>query len=513
MNKRELNKLWLNFNENSSQFNASLYELNNCDKIGSKYVLHSTPNIKDYYIIGSRIGRNDGKSKVFQAINKQTKQHYAVKYIDKWKYGNDLVKTKELFDQIRYEILVSIKVCDHPNIVTYRAVFENEIHVIIIMDLCDGGSLYHLMKKQDTLSEQKVSNYMKQMLASIHHIHESNIAHFNVKPENFLIKKIQGKDVILLTDFRLSKVCNFGDYFNKIVGTLDYVSPEMMDGNYNKYADLWSLGIIAFEMLFGFTPFHDDNNFMHTFVKISRFEDIVDEFPAEKRVSNMCKDFVSKILIRQVERRLTAGEALEHPFIQRFINNSDNALVLNPNIKNLFKVNKKYGYSSLQNEIINMLEKCDFLHDFQMEWVKYYFKYCDKNGDNYLSLDELKLVVGNDVEMNDNINWIYSVIDVNGDGKISLNEFIRVRLYLKLIENEWRLKRIFDILDTDKNGSISPSEFEKAFISFSGIDVNDESSIKGINDKINTIVKECDINGDGCIDYNEFIHAFVDITL
>lgn len=152
-----------------------------------------------------------------------------------------------------------------------------------------------------------------QILLALNHIHACNITHRDLKPENIQVDEDWN---IKILDFGL------GNYYNmkaltEVVGTPYYVAPEVLTGEYSKECDMWSFGVILYLLITGRTPFNGSNpqELLENVLEATyRMED--DDW---KEFSQNAKDIVSRLLIKDPSKRLTAQEALKHPwFDNRF---------------------------------------------------------------------------------------------------------------------------------------------------------------------------------------------------
>ena len=207
----------------------------------------------------------------------------------------------------------------------------------------------------------------------------------------------------------MAKIIKWRNYYKKMNGTPYYIAPEVLNGHYNESCDMWSLGIILYIMIFGYPPFFDFNEKDHTrdesdniiYDKIKKgftpkiLPNYGPWFPKKHPISNNCRDLISRLLRSNVADRITAEEALEHPFILTNINiNSKNTRILKKNttiLPTIFNSFKEFNYKNndFKQYILKLLKECKYLNTNQVNSVKDFFKSVDKNGDNKISLNEL----------------------------------------------------------------------------------------------------------------------------
>jgi len=165
---------------------------------------------------------------------------------------------------------------------------------------------------------------VKNVISAILYLHDNRIAHRDLKPENLLLK--DGDDThVMISDFGLSRVLGDTSMAYTACGTPYYVAPEVVSGQgYGKEVDLWSIGVITYFLLAGFPPFMGEN--LPEIVEQILNADYEFPEPYWDNISDKAKDFVSKLLVVDKTKRLTAAQALAHPWIQNLSAASDKPL-------------------------------------------------------------------------------------------------------------------------------------------------------------------------------------------
>ena len=245
--------------------------------------------------------------RVFLVTHNETKKLYALKVIDKRK----LLVSYGKLDIIYNEINIHSKL-DHENIIKLYNVHEDTENINIIMEYAQNGNLFELLSKEKNgFSEYKAFEYFIQVVNAVYYLHNNNIIHRDIKPEN-----------ILIGDDNKIKLCDFGwakeltlENRSTFCGTVEYMAPEIVDNeNYDYSVDIWSLGILLYELLYGHSPFKA-NNTKNIILNIKSHELIYDD--KNKNVSNSCKDLIKKLLNNNPQKRYKIKDILEHPFIKK----------------------------------------------------------------------------------------------------------------------------------------------------------------------------------------------------
>ncbi|XP_028823202.1 calcium/calmodulin-dependent protein kinase type 1D-like isoform X2 [Denticeps clupeoides] len=245
-------------------------------------------------------------SEVVLGEEKATGRMFAIKCIPK-----KALRGKE--SSIENEIAVLRKI-KHENIVALEDIYESSSHLYLIMELVSGGELFDRIVERGFYTEQDASTLIKQVLNAVNYLHTLGIVHRDLKPENLLYFSAQDESKIMISDFGLSKMEASDDVMSTACGTPGYVAPEVLAQKpYSKAVDCWSIGVIAYILLCGYPPFYDEND-------TKLFEQIVKadyEFDAPywDDISDSAKDFISSLMQRDPEKRLTCDEALRHPWI------------------------------------------------------------------------------------------------------------------------------------------------------------------------------------------------------
>eukprot|EP00029_Vermamoeba_vermiformis_P003987 TRINITY_DN1451_c0_g1_i2.p1 TRINITY_DN1451_c0_g1~~TRINITY_DN1451_c0_g1_i2.p1 ORF type:complete len:260 (+),score=120.22 TRINITY_DN1451_c0_g1_i2:498-1277(+) len=209
-----------------------------------------------------------------------------------------------------------MKKVSHPSILKLHEIYEDEDKVYIVMELVSGSELFDRIVDRGYYSEKNAINIVKQILSAVAYLHGAGIAHRDLKPENLLCSGSGDNEIVKIADFGLSKMFNNDEELMTSCGTPGYVAPEvLMCESYDKSVDMWGIGIITYILLAGYPPFYAEND-TALFEKIMNAEyDFDDECWDD--VSDLAKDFIRHLLVKDPKERYTAEQALKHPWLNQ----------------------------------------------------------------------------------------------------------------------------------------------------------------------------------------------------
>ena len=430
--------------------------------------------------------------KVYLAQNKYTKEKVAMKEIKK--SNKDLLSDGEIKDEI--EILKSL---DHPDIVRIIESYNTKDSYVLVTEYCEGGELYDQVRNQ--LSETQIAVIFKQLLSGLAYLHSHNIVHRDLKLENILIQEIEkskttGEDLfnIKIIDFGTARIFDNKKKPQSIVGSSYYIAPEVLNQKYGKECDLWSVGVILYMFVVGHAPFDgcDDEEITANIQKgIYKKDD-----KRWKKASKEVKDLIQKLLIYSPKKRLTALQALKHPWFKITDSNILYDNVPKNDIIECIKNLLTYNIRSKLEELVLAYIIHNIPRPKQSKSAIKLFKLVNEVGDGKLLKRELKktllLFVTEEFLNKYDFEEQFSLIDGDKKGYINYEEFLRASLGRKKILTDNILKYAFSFFDSNNTGFIR----KKKMKSFFGNKV-DENTFKNIFDEI-------DSDKDGKINFKDF---------
>ncbi|CAO1628985.1 unnamed protein product [Parajaminaea phylloscopi] len=248
---------------------------------------------------------------VKEAVHIKTGKYYACKVISK-----KLMEGRE--HMVRNEISALKRVSQgHPSIVTLVDYFETLNNLYLVTDLCVGGELFDRICERGSYYEQDAAHIVKTITDAVKYLHDHGIVHRDLKPENLLFRDKSENSDLLIADFGLSRVVDDEKVtvLSTTCGTPGYMAPEIFKkSGHGRPVDMWALGVISYFLLAGYTPFDRDST-------AEEMRAIVNgDYAFEPEVywagvSDAARDFINKLLTVDATKRMTAAQALEHPWL------------------------------------------------------------------------------------------------------------------------------------------------------------------------------------------------------
>ncbi|XP_072923194.1 calcium/calmodulin-dependent protein kinase type II subunit alpha isoform X2 [Hemitrygon akajei] len=241
-----------------------------------------------------------------------------VKTLTGQEYAAKIINTKKLSARDHQKLEREARICrslKHPNIVRLHDSISEEGHHYLIFDLITGGELFEDIVAREYYSEADASHCIQQILEAVLHCHQMGIVHRDLKPENLLLASKNKGAAVKLADFGLAiEVEGEQQAWFGFAGTPGYLSPEVLRKDpYAKPVDLWACGVILYILLVGYPPFWDeDQHRLYQQIKAGAYD-----FPSPEwdTVTPEAKDLINKMLTINPAKRITAAEALKHPWI------------------------------------------------------------------------------------------------------------------------------------------------------------------------------------------------------
>ncbi|XP_043672787.1 calcium/calmodulin-dependent protein kinase type II alpha chain isoform X8 [Vespula pensylvanica] len=233
-------------------------------------------------------------------------------------FAAKIINTKKLsardFQKLEREARICRKL-QHPNIVRLHDSIQEENYHYLVFDLVTGGELFEDIVAREFYSEADASHCIQQILESVHHCHHNGVVHRDLKPENLLLASKAKGAAVKLADFGLAiEVSGESQAWYGFAGTPGYLSPEVLKKEpYGKPVDIWACGVILYILLVGYPPFWDDDQHrLYAQIKAGSYD-----YPSPEwdTVTPEAKNLINQMLTVNPSKRITANEALKHPWI------------------------------------------------------------------------------------------------------------------------------------------------------------------------------------------------------
>ncbi|XP_044258203.1 calcium/calmodulin-dependent protein kinase type II alpha chain isoform X19 [Tribolium madens] len=261
----------------------------------------------DNYDLKEELGKG-AFSVVRRCVQKSTGLEFAAK----------IINTKKLsardFQKLEREARICRKL-QHPNIVRLHDSIQEENFHYLVFDLVTGGELFEDIVAREFYSEADASHCIQQILESVNHCHQNGVVHRDLKPENLLLASKAKGAAVKLADFGLAiEVQGEQQAWFGFAGTPGYLSPEVLKKEpYGKPVDIWACGVILYILLVGYPPFWDeDQHRLYAQIKAGAYD-----YPSPEwdTVTPEAKNLINQMLTVNPGKRITASEALKHPWI------------------------------------------------------------------------------------------------------------------------------------------------------------------------------------------------------
>lgn len=444
-------------------------------------------NKRDEYEVTKTLGVG-ASCQVLAVQKKGTQQKYAMKTIQK--RGTPEAAENESLFRNEVKILQNLK---HPNIIEYVESFEDANACYLITVFCSGGELFDKVS-EGVFSERVASRLTRQMLLALQHCHERNISHRDLKPENFVFSDRSDDSPMKLIDFGCAIQVGDEDIVHDVAGSPYYVAPEVLQHNFKrtgrvwKAADMWSIGVIVFLLVHGYPPFNGEKQEqIFQKIKIGKYK-----FSKDIPLSDSVKDLINKLLVMKPEKRISASEALAHPWIAQAAQVAPDVPISAAVVQSL---NQFRAQCRLKKAVARVL--ANRMTDEDKKQLELAFKKYDLNGDGRLGPDEIAAMMKSIGRNEADAKEFMQNVDENNDGVISRDEFA-ASIAMGKLSNQSDIEQTFKIFDKDGDGFVSAGEIEKVcnFLS---------------PEAVKQLISDVDQNGDGKISFKEWVQAMGDL--
>ncbi|KAK9725994.1 hypothetical protein RND81_05G182800 [Saponaria officinalis] len=432
---------------------ASIPEGSECE-IGLDKHFGYSKQFMSCYELGEEVGRGHfgytccgkGKKGNLKGVD------VAIKVIPKSK-----MTTAIAIEDVRREVKILRALTGHKNLVQFFEAYEDDENVYVVMELCQGGELLdRILSRGGKYSEEDAKAVMVQILSVTAYCHLQGVVHRDLKPENFLFTSKEDNSPLKAIDFGLSDYVKPDERLNDIVGSAYYVAPEVLHRSYGTEADMWSIGVIAYILLCGSRPFWARSE-SGIFRAVLKADPSFDEAPWPS-LSPEAKDFVKRLLNKDYRKRLTAAQALSHPWLSGYED------VKIPQDMIVYRLVRAYiCSSSLRKAALGALAKTLIVP--QLAYLKEQFQMLSPSKNGYISLQNFKTAVvrnATDAVKDSRVIEYVNMVSSLQYRKMDFEEFCAAAISVHQLEAldtwEQHARRGYELFEKDGNRPIMIEE-------------------------------------------------------
>eukprot|EP00747_Dinoflagellata_sp_TGD_P222034 gnl/TRDRNA2_/TRDRNA2_93787_c2_seq3.p1 gnl/TRDRNA2_/TRDRNA2_93787_c2~~gnl/TRDRNA2_/TRDRNA2_93787_c2_seq3.p1 ORF type:complete len:661 (-),score=144.14 gnl/TRDRNA2_/TRDRNA2_93787_c2_seq3:91-1896(-) len=456
-------------------------------------IIENLKDMKTFYDVEMLAIGKGAFGAVRKGIVKTTGAQRAIKSIEK-------KHMKEWMDGLKKEIEIT-KMMDHPSIVKLYEVFEDATCIYLVMELCTGGQLRErILSAGGRFPESLAAIVMMQMLRAIYYLHKLQVVHRDLKPENVLVAQPGpiSSTSLRLTDFGVSTTYSEGEMLTAQAGTLHYMAPQVLADSprqYDQSCDMWSCGVMMYVVLSGYLPFRAKSEpEVRRRVAAGDFDFDLDCWD---NISEEARDLIRMLLKVDPKTRYSAEKAQRAVWFKKNLPPKKDVVLKPSMIENLrnFRSHNKFKRAAL-HVIVSMLDE-ENIHE-----PREIFMNLDIDGDGMFSVEELRERLRKSPSLQRAGLLPEDVVFQNTDdpnGGTGLQDFAYTEFLAATFDRGYCDKNAcwaaFNAFDQDGNGTISQEEL------MSGKVLGRLSQ-----DELEKMVQDLDENGDGEIDFEEFMH-------
>lgn len=408
--------------------------------------VRNVPNVDNYKIL--EILGSGGFSEVALTTHIPTGQKRALKIIRK-----SPLAVQQLSPEFMIIEMKLLRTLDHPNVLKCFEIFEDKENYFLVLEYCEGGNLFQKLGP-NLNDDNRLADIMYQVLSGIAYFHDKQIVHRDIKPENILIESSETWNI---------KVADFGSacYLDKnktaegVFGSPFYLAPEVLLGYYDEKVDIWSLGIVLYVMITGNAPYSGKN------VKeiINQIIDCPLRINAKTLPgqSLLLLDFARQLLEINPSRRISAMDALQHPWIKKNARNKTQCTGVPINISSK-PLKSKLAQGVFMYIVACLLKSKDFCT------LSSAFREIDTNGNGKIEPheleDELRKAHPEDDAKRKTIDF-FKDFDYNNNNFIEFTEFVMACSDHQCLFSNELIGGAFEKFDEDRDGLVNLNDIEK----------------------------------------------------
>ncbi|KAL3131234.1 hypothetical protein ABBQ38_000531 [Trebouxia sp. C0009 RCD-2024] len=449
---------------------------------------------------------------VYRVTSKHTGEDFAVKSIAKrWAPGSFM---EPLFvRRIQHEVDIYNHIGRSLNVAYLYGAYEDSKNVMLVMELCKGGELWKRVRSV-RYSEKDAARSVREILRTVAQCHARNVLIRDVKPENFLYLSKDEDAPLKAIDFGMAQYCKPHESLRDKAGTAIYIAPEVLKMKYSLPSDLWSAGVMAYQLVTGRLPFsgEEGEEVSTLYMQTQRFEhkevfravlysDLDFTRAPWDTVSPECKDLVESLLQRDPTKRPTAAEALKHSWLSYTAEVASDAPLGGDIVQRLqrFGTYGRLKQIALRKVAHNIAGDSAVLAD-----IKAAFQKLDSHGTGSIKYEDAQHALeqgGFNLSRPELQQLVSQLVDEMDDsGEIKYDNWVAAMVDWREIEHsqEWHdwVQKAFDAFDVDGSGSIGMQDLQNMLC---------QGGICAVPDAVEAAIREADVlDKDGNISLAEF---------
>jgi len=286
--------------------------------------------MEDLYDLQEKLHDSGNQGKVFRAVCRKTANDVIVKMrARKFAVGGETVWRSLLTRMLNLD--------NHSHVLGLHAVLEDQEHYYIVMERCSGGELFDFLQTETDVPERECKRIMREILQAVDHIHSQGLIHRDIKPENIMFHDTARTEAtpatsnpktIKLIDFDTCQEYEpMSPKVKHVVGTMGYIAPEALKGDYSPASDLWSVGVILYILMTGDMPFSSDlfgddpgdtrcgsasMETLYANLKDAEIDFECEPWPSFPQARDLCQQLLA---FTPEARSPSARDALSHPWL------------------------------------------------------------------------------------------------------------------------------------------------------------------------------------------------------
>jgi len=466
-----------------------------CGKIGMSGRYHSLPKrFEDDYAMLSTVLGSGLAGEVKLARNKHTGRECAVKNLQLPQQTVAKPDIERIKANFASEVSIALK-NDHPHVARVEDVYESARRIHLVMERLRGGNVCDLIKHAGCLQESVAARLSIQMLFALNYLHKQGIVHRDLKLSNFMFQGPGlGEGLLQMIDFGMSKKTTPGMTMRRNCGTPGYKAPEVLDGRYSLECDMWSLGVVVFRMLMRHMPFNARGSKEEIAERTRRVDIRIAKPEVWESLSSVAKDFLGRLLVADPSKRLTAEQALAHPWI---------AAQADPVVGRTLTIDGtlvdalcRHARASRFRRACSLVASWSLTDEERAQAVALLRHLDSDNAGKAKVSDVLKACEAAHALSPDEAADIAKVLDATGSGEVGYTSLLAATLAGRTTMGSRTTAETFRRLDAGGDGYVTVDDLEAVFgLVFEGSPVED-------------LFSEIDAKSQGRVDYRDFCAYF-----